>query len=69
MPEGCAEKLLTATERMPDYLPSMYHDFVQQRPLELDAIYAAPLAAAAAAGCELPKTRMLYQTLCFLGAH
>ncbi|HKX57030.1 MAG TPA: putative 2-dehydropantoate 2-reductase [Xanthomonadales bacterium] len=66
LPEGCAEKLLAATDRMPDYLPSMYHDFVQQRPLELEAIYAAPLAAAAAAGCELPKTRMLYQTLRFL---
>ena len=57
------------TERMPDYLPSMYHDFRLQRPLELDAIYAAPLAAAAAAGCELPKTRMLYQALRFLDVH
>lgn len=68
LPEGCADKLLAATERMPDYLPSMYHDFMQQRPLELEAIYAAPLAAAAAVGCELPKTRMLYQALRFLNA-
>ncbi len=66
LPEGYAEKLLLATERMPDYLPSMYHDFRMQRPLELQVIYAAPLAAAAAAGCELPKMRMLYQTLRFL---
>lgn len=66
LPEGFADKLLAATERMPDYLPSMYHDFTLQRPLELEAIYAAPLAAAAAAGCELPKTRMLYQALRFL---
>lgn len=69
LPEGCADKLLAATERMPDYLPSMYHDFTLQRPLELEAIYAAPLAAAAAAGCELPKTRMLYQALRFLDVH
>lgn len=69
LPEDCADKLLAATERMPDYLPSMYHDFRLQRPLELDAIYAAPLAAAAAAGCELPKTRMLYQALRFLDVH
>ncbi|HSC84102.1 MAG TPA: putative 2-dehydropantoate 2-reductase [Pseudomonas sp.] len=66
MPDGYAEKLLLATERMPDYLPSMYHDFAQHRPLELQAIYAAPLAAAAAAGRELPKMRALYQALRFL---
>jgi len=68
LPEGYPEKLLATTERMPDYLPSMYHDFQHKRPLELQAIYAAPLAAAAAAGCELPKMRMLHQTLRFLDA-
>jgi 2-dehydropantoate 2-reductase len=68
LPEGYAQKLLAVTERMPDYLPSMYHDFKHKRPLELQAIYAAPLAAAAAAGCELPKMRMLHQALCFLDA-
>ncbi|SDG28388.1 2-dehydropantoate 2-reductase [Pseudomonas benzenivorans] len=66
MPEGYAGKLLAATDRMPDYWPSMYHDFVQRRPLELQAIYAAPLAAAAQAGCELPRVRALYQALCFI---
>lgn len=68
LPEGYPEKLLVTTERMPDYLPSMYHDFQHKRPLELQAIYAAPLAAAAAAGCELPKMRMLHQALRFLDA-
>lgn len=66
LPAGFAGKLLTATDRMPDYLPSMYHDFALQRPLELHAIYAAPLAAAAQAGCAMPRTEMLYQTLRFL---
>jgi 2-dehydropantoate 2-reductase len=66
LPPGFAGKLLKATERMPDYLPSMYHDFALQRPLELHAIYAAPLAAAAQAGCPMPRTEMLYQTLRFL---
>ena len=69
LPEGYAQRLLAVTERMPDYLPSMYHDFKHKRPLELQAIYAAPLAAAAAVGCELPKVRMLYQALCFLDAN
>ncbi len=68
LPEGYPEKLLATTERMPDYLPSMYHDFQHKRPLELQAIYAAPLAAAAATGCELPKMRMLHQALRFLDA-
>lgn len=66
MPEGYAAKLLAATVRMPDYWPSMYHDFAQRRPLELQAMYAAPLAAAAQADCELPRTRALHQALVFL---
>ena len=66
LPHGYAAKLLAATERMPDYLPSMYHDFVQRRPLELQAIYAAPLAAAAQAGCQLPRMQALHQALRFL---
>lgn len=69
LPDGYAQQLLAATERMPDYLPSMYHDFQHKRPLELQAIYAAPLAAAAAAGCELPKMRLLHQALRFLEAN
>ncbi|WP_339543834.1 putative 2-dehydropantoate 2-reductase [Pseudomonas sp. RA_35y_Pfl2_P32] len=66
MPPGYAEHLFKVTEKMPDYWPSMYHDFLQQRPLELDAIYARPLAAAQAAGCPMPKIEALYQALCFI---
>lgn len=46
----------------------MYHDFAQRRPAELQAVYAAPLAAAAALGVEMPRVRMLYQALSFLQA-
>jgi 2-dehydropantoate 2-reductase len=66
LPAGFVGKLMAATDRMPDYLPSMHHDFALQRPMELHAIYAAPLAAAAQAGCAMPRTEMLYQTLRFL---
>jgi 2-dehydropantoate 2-reductase len=67
MPEGLVPKMMMGTERMGfDYLPSMYHDFLHKRPLELQAIYAEPLAAAAAAGAELPRIRMLYQSLRFI---
>lgn len=51
---------------MPDYWPSMYHDHVHKRPLELGAIYAEPLARARAAGCSMPRTEMLYQALSFI---
>ncbi|VXC64081.1 2-dehydropantoate 2-reductase [Pseudomonas sp. 8Z] len=66
MPENYADKLLAATDRMPDYLPSMYHDFAQHRPAELQAIYAAPLEAATAVGQDMPKVRALYQVLRFI---
>ncbi len=66
LPVGYAEHLFKVTERMPDYWPSMYHDFVHKRPLELAAIYARPLAAAKAHGCELPRIEALYQALRFI---
>ncbi|TDF84770.1 putative 2-dehydropantoate 2-reductase [Pseudomonas sp. H9] len=69
LPEGYAEHLFAVTEKMPDYWPSMYHDFTHQRPLELAAIYAEPLAQARRAGCSLPRIEMLYQALTFIDLH
>jgi len=66
LPEGYAEHLFAVTEKMPDYRPSMYLDFLEKRPLELDAIYAKPLAAALNAGYEMPRIRALYQALAFI---
>lgn len=66
MPVGYADHLFRVTEKMPDYWPSMYHDFLHKRPLELAAIYARPLAAAKAAGCELPRIEALYRSLSFI---
>jgi len=65
LPEVLADRMLASTDHMPNYLPSMYHDHVQNRPMELEAIYAAPLAAAAAVGQRMPKTEALYQALQF----
>ncbi|WP_085577988.1 MULTISPECIES: putative 2-dehydropantoate 2-reductase [unclassified Pseudomonas] len=66
MPPGYADYLFMMTEKMPDYWPSMHHDFLHKRPLELEAIYARPLAAAKAAGCELPRIEALHRTLGFI---
>jgi len=61
-----AEQMFTMTEGLTDYWPSMYHDHLHKRPLELASIYARPLAAAKAAGCELPRMQALYQALSFI---
>ncbi|GFZ72861.1 2-dehydropantoate 2-reductase [Pseudomonas amygdali pv. eriobotryae] len=66
LPPGFAQHLFTVTQSMPDYRPSMYHDLVEKRPLELEAIYARPLAAALAAGFDMPRVRALYQALAFI---
>jgi 2-dehydropantoate 2-reductase len=66
IPAGYADHLFMVTEKMPDYWPSMYHDFQHKRPLELEAIYARPLAAAKAAGCELPRIEALFRALGFI---
>lgn len=68
IPEGYAQSLFAMTEKMPDYCPSMYLDYKEQRPLELDAIYVQPLEAALQAGCDMQRVRMLHQTLAFLDA-
>lgn len=68
LPPNLPAAMLASTNAMPDYLPSMYHDFMQHRPLELGAIYAAPLQAARAAGREMPKIEALYRALCFIDA-
>jgi 2-dehydropantoate 2-reductase len=60
------DNIWAALDRNPDYTPSMLVDFLERRPLELAAIYAAPLAVAAQAGTRMTKVDMLYQTLCFL---
>ncbi|WXL24082.1 putative 2-dehydropantoate 2-reductase [Ectopseudomonas mendocina] len=66
MPNNFASKLLAVTDRMPDYLPSMYHDFALKRPMELHAIYEVALQAAAEVGIAMPRTEMLYQSLRFI---
>jgi 2-dehydropantoate 2-reductase len=68
MPEGLPEQLIDLTAPLDDYLPSMYFDSVLHRPMELDVMYAAPLAAAKRAGCSLPRTEALYRSLRFMEA-
>jgi 2-dehydropantoate 2-reductase len=66
IPAAFVDEMVATTRGMTPYAPSMRLDFDAGRPLELDAIYAAPLAAAADGGVELPATRTLLAQLRFL---
>jgi 2-dehydropantoate 2-reductase len=63
---GFVDQMLADTEAMTPYATSMKLDYDAGRPLELDAIYATPLAAAHAAGCRLPRIEALHDELRFL---
>jgi 2-dehydropantoate 2-reductase len=62
------EAMLADTAKMAPYKPSMLLDYERGRPLELEAIYRRPLAAAEAAGLDCPNIRCLYQALADLDA-
>lgn len=66
MPEDYAPKLLKATRHMPDYYPSMYHDWLHKRPMELDSLYGEALKLGTDAGCSMPKTEALLNMLQFV---
>ncbi|MEE4254117.1 MAG: putative 2-dehydropantoate 2-reductase [Desulfuromusa sp.] len=58
-----SQQLITFTENMDHYQPSMMIDRAEGRPLELEAIYAAPLQQAEAAGVRMPQVKMLFTLL------
>jgi 2-dehydropantoate 2-reductase len=58
-----ADRMMATTEAMTPYKTSMKLDHEAGRPLELDAIYAAPIAAARAAGQAMPETEALLDEL------
>lgn len=64
--EGFVGKMLETTRLMKPYAPSMKLDFDFKRPMEIGAIYSAPLAEARSNGFEMPKVRMLEQQLRFM---
>jgi 2-dehydropantoate 2-reductase len=57
------DEMLHATDEMAPYAPSMWLDARARRPLELDAIYAAPLEVARASWVAAPRIEMLHQQL------
>ncbi len=66
--EAFVQKMLTDTDTMVAYKPSMLLDYERGQPMEIEAIYGNPVRAAAARGCAMPRVQMLYEQLKFLDA-
>ncbi len=68
IPTSFVETMLNNTRNMDAYKPSMMIDREMGRPMEIEAIYGEPVRRAEAAGCAVPKMRMLYEQLKVLDA-
>jgi 2-dehydropantoate 2-reductase len=61
--EPFISRMIAATEKMAHYRPSMMIDRLEERPLELAAIYGEPLAQAARKGTAMPRVSLLHALL------
>jgi 2-dehydropantoate 2-reductase len=68
VPEAFIRSQLDDTVKMAPYSPSMLLDYRAGRPMEIEAIFGAPLRAAAAAGCPSPQIETMYRLLKFMDA-
>jgi len=57
------EKMITDTEKMKPYAPSMKLDYDQGKPMETGSIYRNPIEAALKAGFSMPETENVYHRL------
>ena len=64
--EGFADSMITMTDAMTPYSPSMKLDFDNRRPMEIDYLYTRPLQIAREAGFVMPRLEMLEAELRFL---
>jgi 2-dehydropantoate 2-reductase len=60
------ELMIGITRNMVAYSPSMKLDFEARRPLEIEEIYRHPIAAARAAGVDMPRAEAIARQLDFL---
>lgn len=64
--DNFTETMLSATQLMVDYRPSMKIDYDTQRPLEIENIYWRPIRAVEENGGDMPKSKILAYQLNFL---
>ena len=62
---GFSQEMISFTEKMDHYRPSMMIDRAEGVPLELEAIYAVPEEQAKATGIDMPRISMLHTLLAF----
>lgn len=60
------DMMLSATQQMVDYTPSMKMDYDAGRPLEIENIYWRPIQTVEKNGGEMPKSKILAYQLDFL---
>ena len=64
--EQVIQTTLDVTRNMIPYDSSMRLDYINQRPMEVEAILGKPIRYARARGCEMPRVEMHYRELLFL---
>ena len=64
--EAFADLMITTTDAMVPYSPSMKLDYDFHRPMEIDYLYSRPIKEARDAGFDMPKLAMLEAELRFL---
>lgn len=64
--ESFADKMITTTDAMPPYSPSMRLDYDNHRPMEIEYLYTRPIAMAHEAGLSVPRLEMLESELLFI---
>lgn len=67
--ERFVEKMISMTDEMTPYSPSMKLDFDLRRPMEIEYIYTRPLQLAREAGKPMHKLEMLEAELRFIQGH
>jgi 2-dehydropantoate 2-reductase len=63
LPEGWADYQISRTPAMGPYRPSSMIDYVENRPVEVEAIWGVPVRQALAAGAHIPRMVGLYQDI------
>jgi len=63
LPEGWADYQISRTPAMGPYRPSSMIDYVENRPVEVEAIWGEPVRQALAAGASAPHMVALYQEI------
>lgn len=63
IPQSFIEEQVKRTFPMKDYRPSSMIDYVEGRPVEVEAIWGIPLRQAEEAGAQLPRWRELYEAI------